>query len=160
MMLKVKSLINIFCIILFFTVVPCCSSQKVEKDTIYLLFKKNEGDFSDALGKKFINKNGINFNLLHRTPLIHKNEYYRDTLCVEDLDNFKIIKEEEIDKKVKEWRIEYNKSQKEKLGNKYMEYYVPISNRNYMFQTYVIEKLSNGKIVLYEVKFRNEGVIP
>ncbi|MFD1079762.1 hypothetical protein, partial [Longispora fulva] len=114
---------------------------------------------SEALGKKFINKNGINFNLINRTPLVHKESFSRDTLSLDDIKKFAITEEKDIGKKVKNWRLRYNKIQREKLESKYDEYYVPVSNRNFMFQTYLIEKISNEKVVVYEVQFRNEGVI-
>ncbi|GAB2775049.1 hypothetical protein GCM10010465_21800 [Actinomadura fibrosa] len=136
-----------------------CQGQTVVKDTIYLIFEKNNGTFSEALGKKFINKNGINFNLINRTPLVHKESFSRDTLSLDDIKKFAITEEKDIGKKVKNWRLRYNKIQREKLESKYDEYYVPVSNRNFMFQTYLIEKISNEKVVVYEVQFRNEGVI-
>ena len=149
----------IFCLILFLLLPLFSNGQNVNKDTIYLLFQKNEGNSHKALGKKFINGNGINFNLLHGTPLLHKDSDFKDTLYIDHIKKFKLVEEEEIDEKVIDWRVRYNKMQKEKLGDKYNDYYVPVSNRNYMFQVYIVEKITNEKIVVYEVNFRNEGVI-
>ena len=46
--------------------------QEIPSEKIYLLFQQNDGTYSKALGKKFIDRDGLKFNLIGRTPFIHK----------------------------------------------------------------------------------------
>lgn len=79
-----------------------------------------------------------------------------DTLSLINLKKFKITTAEEIKKIEKKWReqkfIEYKKS-KEK-------YPLPIHtfDKNYIFETYLIEIISENKFVVYPVKWRGEGI--
>lgn len=133
------------------------SSQNIKKETLYILFQKNDGEQPEFRGKKFINSHGINFNLLKKRAFIHKKGMKRDTLCINELKKYNLTDENNINKKANLWR----ERNKEKLKKKYgLLYRQAFEYKNNIFDTYIIEKINSKKIVLYEVKFRNEGAIP
>ncbi|MDA0794514.1 MAG: hypothetical protein O3C13_07865 [Bacteroidetes bacterium] len=70
-----------------------------------------------------------------------------DTLCIKHLKEYHFSDMEEIN--IKEW--EYNK---QRFGGG-----PPISNKNWVFHTYLIEVISKKQFVIYPVIWRNEGVI-
>lgn len=130
-------------------------SQEIKKENLYILFKKNDGAYDIALGKKFTNENGINFNL-YEIYFTHYNEMKKDTLCIDMLEKYHLTNENDIEKKANMWRKKNEKELKRKYGVLYrqaMEY------KNNIFNTYIIEKINSKQIVVYEVKFRNEGAV-
>jgi hypothetical protein len=131
-------------------------SQKIKKETLYILFKKNDGKQPEFKGKKFINSHGLNFNLIKKGTFIHKKGMKRDTLCVSELKKYKLTDENDIEKKADLWRKKNEKQLKKEYGKLYRQAF---EYKNNIFNTYLIEKISPKKIVIYEVKFRNEGVI-
>jgi hypothetical protein len=130
------------------------TAQEIPSEKIYLLFQQNDGTYSKALGKKFIDGDGLKFNLLGRAPFIHTKSHTRDTLSICDLKNYPLTKESELKEKEKEWR---------KKNQYFLEKYfggVWVIDRNGVFNPYIIEEIGNGKIVVYQVDFRNEGAMP
>ncbi len=129
--------------------------QKIEKETIYILFKKSDKVSDKSLGKKFVTKKGINFNL-YKHYFTNFTNLDRDTLCVSELKKYKLTDENDIEKKADLWRKKNEKQLKKEYGKLYRQAF---EYKNNIFNTYLIEKISPKKIVIYEVKFRNEGVI-
>lgn len=127
------------------------NAQEIEKYDIYLIFNKNNGTHHQALGKKFINKNGLNFNL-YRYYFLNKKDFKKDTFDLKELPCLRVIEESDIDLLEKEFR-EKNHSI---LMKKYPGGYPPY-DRNFIFNTFIVEKLIDS-IVIYEVIFRNEGI--
>ncbi|WP_146104798.1 hypothetical protein [Tenacibaculum sp. SG-28] len=141
--------------LIFLFYVNKVSSQEIKKDNLYLLFKKNNGEADSSLGKKFANKKGINFNLYEKY-FIHHKKLKRDTLCLSRLTSFKLTNEEDIEKKANMWRKRNEKKLKKKYGVLYRQ---SSQYNNSIFNTYIIEKINSEQMVIYEVKFRNEGTI-
>lgn len=142
-------------IVLFFFIfsnIQDIFSQELKKETVYLLFKKNDGNFSDALGKKFITNRGINLNLC-KYYFLHKKNMKRDTLCLWHLKDYKITKESELKYLGKKWRTENEKELKKRFGG------VWVIDRNAVFDINIIEKINDTQMVIYKAIFRNEGVI-
>lgn len=151
------SVIKLFFIIGFLSFINELTAQdkNIKKDTLYLLFKKNNGKHYSSLGKKFINKRGINFNL-YKKYFISKKEFNKDTLCLHHLKDYELTDEKDIEKKANLWR----EKNEEKLKNKYGLLYRQASQyNNDVFETFIIEKINSKQMVIYKVNFRNEGVI-
>lgn len=127
------------------------NAQEIEKHDIYLIFNENDGTHHQALGKKFINKNGLNFNL-YRYYFLNKKDFKKDTLDLKELPCLRVIEESDIDLLEKKFR-EKNHSI---LMKKYPGGYPPY-DRNFIFNTFIVEKLIDS-IVIYEGIFRNEGI--
>lgn len=129
--------------------------QDIKKETLYILFEKNDGSFDNSLGKKFVNKKGVNFNLYKYYYTNYKN-LKTDTLCINKLNKYHLTDENDIENKANQWR----KRNKEKLKKKFGVLYRQATEyKNNIFNTYIIEKINSKQIVLYKVKFRNEGVM-
>jgi hypothetical protein len=79
-----------------------------------------------------------------------------DTLSLVNLKKFKITTDEEIKKIEKKWRdqkfIEYKKSREKH------PFPIHTFDKNYIFDTYLIEIISENKFVVYPVKWRGEGI--
>ncbi|MFN4764665.1 hypothetical protein ACKGJN_16160 [Gillisia sp. Q332] len=129
------------------------TAQEIPSEKIYLLFQKNDGTYSKALGKKFIDGDKLNFNL-YRFYFTHKKYHTRDTLSICDVKNYSLTEESELKEKEKKWRKDNENFLKKYFGG------VWVIDRNGVFNPYIIEEIGNGKIVVYQVDFRNEGAIP
>lgn len=127
-------------------------SQDIQKEKVYLLFKKNDGNYYKSLGKKFIKGNSINFNL-YKYYFTHEKNMQKDTLCLWHLKDYKITKESELKALEKKWRID----NEEALKKKHVLY--KQLNRNGVFDINIIEIINDTQMVIYNVIFRNEGVI-
>lgn len=143
------TLIKLVTLLLLSTLIS--NAQEIEKFDIYLIFNENDGTHHQSLGKKFNNENGLNFNL-YQYYFLHKNNFFKNTLDVNELLCLPLIEEKDIEKLEKQFR-EKNHS---KLMKKYPGGYPPY-NRNFIFNTFIVEKLRDS-IVVYEVIFRNEGI--
>lgn len=137
--------------LIFFLSTIFINAQEIEKQNIYLIFNQNDGTQHQALGKKFKNKNGINFNL-YKYYFLHKKEFKRDTLDINELPCLSIIEEKDIEKLEKKFREDNHNN----LMLKYPGGYPPFS-RNFIFNTNIIE-IHKDKLIVYEVIFRNEGI--
>lgn len=148
-----KTMLRIFVTNLFFLSITLFSfgQELPQKEKIYLLFEKNNGKYLKYLGKKFNNKEGINFNL-YKYYFFHKKNMQRDTLSLWHLKNYRITKEKDIDSLEKKWRTE-NEDQLKKTHLLYKQ-----MDRNGVFDITIIEKINDSLIVFYDVIFRNEGV--
>lgn len=123
------------------------------KDTIHIIFKENEAN------RKIINwdyqkKSGVYFSIKDKSSK-HLSLFYRyseksDTLCIEHLEDYHFSDLKEIRIKELEW---VNRKYK---NSKYKPY---SGSKNAVFQTYLIEVISENKFVKYPVIWRNEGSI-
>lgn len=129
-------------------------SQEIKKEKIYILFKKNDGSHDKALGKKFTNEKGINFNLYINYFTNYKN-LKKDTLCIRMLEKYPLTDESDLKAKSKAWH-EKNRQYFIDFNKKY-GVPAPPYDRNGIFDTYIIEKINDKQIVVYQVMFRNEG---
>lgn len=129
--------------------------QDIQAEKIYLLFKNNDGNLPYYRNIKFINEKGLNFNL-KKEAFIHKNYQSRDTLRMEMLNKIVVTEEDKLQEKEKEWR----KENLPKLKEKYKDVgIIPPFDKNGIFDPFIIEIISCDKIVIYQVDFRNEGVV-
>lgn len=82
-----------------------------------------------------------------------------DTLTINELRAYKISSIEEIKKTEQEWRTEKFKDVQEK-NKKEGGHSLPIHtfDKNYIFDTYIIEIISDEKFVIYPVKWRGQGI--
>lgn len=120
------------------------------KDTIYIQYenKENTKKWPGKFERKYKGISGIYFNVKQKSgdmALFHSYEKPSDTLSVGDLKNYTSSNLKEINKKRREWIFDHNR---------------PPMDRNGIFQTYLIEVISDSKIVKYPVIWRNEGTTP
>lgn len=139
--------------ILFFPVL-IFGQTKYPKDTIYIKFEKtleNEKWYGDY-GYGENRKKGVLFNLKDNNnqymSLFAEKEQSSDTLCYNHLKEYNFYNLKEIEKKE-------NTYYKKRFGR------IPwIKNKNAVFQTYLVEIISDEKIVIYSVIWRSEGAMP
>ncbi|HET8885296.1 MAG TPA: hypothetical protein VFM70_02985 [Salinimicrobium sp.] len=117
------------------------------KDTIYIQYvhTQQNNDWNAKFKRNYRGEFGIFFNIESSSgdiALFYSFKKKADTLCIEYLNNFHLSSLEEINEKRNEW-IFNNKR--------------PPADRNGVFQTYVVEIISNNKFVKYPVIWRNEG---
>lgn len=126
-----------------------CFGQKFKypKDTIYVKFEKKLGNkkWYGNYGYGKNKKKGVLFNLKDNNNqsmsfFIEKGQS-SDTLCYKHLKDYTFSNLKEINEKRYKW-IFKNKR--------------PPANRNGVFQTYLIEIISEEKFVIYPVIWRNE----
>ena len=128
------------------------NSQEIKKEKVYLLFEKNDTQRFKSLGYKFYNKKGINFNL-NRNSFINSEKMNKDTLCLIHINDYKLAKESELKFLEKEWRKKNEKA----LKNKYILH--KQIDRNGVFDINIIEIINKKQMIIYQVKFRNEGAV-
>ncbi|WP_445457315.1 hypothetical protein [Flavobacterium sp. HNIBRBA15423] len=82
-----------------------------------------------------------------------------DTLSISKLKNYKVFSIEEIRKMEKKWRKERFK-EVQKKNKETGTYNLPIHtfDKNYIFETYLIEIISDQQFVVYPVKWRGQGI--
>jgi len=127
-------------IILFIPTLFFGQESKYPKDSIYILFDK------DKHIKKELNHPELGKNLYFNNIGVYYNYQQKiDTLCLKHLKDYKFLTLKQIRKK--EW--EYYKK---RFGGSPI-----ISNKNWVFHTFLIEIISNDYFVIYPVMWRNEG---
>ncbi|WP_157603741.1 hypothetical protein [Polaribacter atrinae] len=94
----------------------------------------------------FQGKNGIKFWWKGKWMFYDKNRK-ADTLCYKHLKDYTFLSLKEIEKKEREYY-------KNRFGGNPW-----IKNKNGVFYTFLIEKISREKFVIYPVIWRNEGTI-
>jgi len=140
---------KIFLILIFFTPIFTFGQEsKYPKDTIYIKYENKLGN------KKLLNWNhnskyGTSFSIKDisekHISLFYEQNSKIDTLCLKHLKDYKFLNLKQIKKK--EW--EYYKK---RFGGNPI-----ISNKNWVFHTFLIEIISNDYFVIYPVMWRNEG---
>ncbi len=137
--IKILSLLLILCPILSF-------GQKsiYPKDTIFIRYN------TDIHSKKILNHPQRGKNLYFKNLGVYYSYSEKaDTLCIEKLKDYQFSDLEEIRKKEIEWVDKKYKNQK----------YKPYTgSKNAVFQTYVIDVISDKKFVKYPVNWRNERI--
>jgi len=141
--------IKIFIIVWLF-IPTILFGQKVlyPKDTIYVKFENKVGkkEWNAKFERIYNGKKGVYFNIEKikgDMALFYDLNYKADTLCIKYLKDYKLLNLEEINKKRYKWIFDNKR---------------PPANRNGVFQTYLIELISEDKFVIYPVIWRNEGV--
>lgn len=125
--------------------------SKYPKDTIYIKYENKIGlkKWNKKFNYKLNGKDGIYFNIEHLKgdmALFYNNNHKSDTLCIKHLKNYKFLNLKEIEKKEREYY------KKRFGGNPW------IKNKNGVFHTFLIEKISKEKFVIYPVLWRSQGI--
>ena len=131
--IKILSLLLILCPILSF-------GQKsiYPKDTIFIRYN------NDIHSKKILNHPQRGKNLYFKNLGVYYSYSEKaDTLCIEKLKDYQFSDLEEINEKRNRWIFDNKR---------------PPATRNGVFQTYVIEVISDKKFVKYPVNWRNERI--
>ncbi|TXK74232.1 hypothetical protein [Mesonia sp. HuA40] len=131
--IKILNLLLILCPILYF-------GQKsiYPKDTIFIRYNK------DIHSKKILNHPQRGKNLYFKNLGVYYSYSEKaDTLCIEKLKDYHFSDLEEINEKRNRWIFDNKR---------------PPASRNGVFQTYVIEVISDKKYVKYPVNWRNERI--
>ncbi|MFD2697615.1 hypothetical protein ACFSQ0_06390 [Mesonia sediminis] len=131
--IKILSLLLILCPILSF-------GQKsiYPKDTIFIRYN------NDIHSKKILNHPQRGKNLYFKNLGVYYSYSEKaDTLCIEKLKDYQFSDLEEINEKRNRWIFDNKR---------------PPATRNGVFQTYVIEVISDKKFVKYPVIWRNERI--
>ena len=131
--IKILSLLLILCPILSF-------GQKsiYPKDTIFIRYNK------DIHSNKILNHPQRGKNLYFKNLGVYYSYSEKaDTLCIEKLKDYQFSDLEEINEKRNRWIFDNKR---------------PPATRNSVFQTYVIEVISDKMFVKYPVIWRNERI--
>lgn len=125
------------------------------KDTIYINYKPlPDSNWNAKFERNYNEEPGIFFNIEKKQndmTLFYPYSKKSDTLCSAALEDFHFSDIEEIENREKQWVDQKYKNLKVKPYN---------GSKNPVFQTYVIERISECEIVKYPVIWRNEGVRP
>lgn len=138
-------------LLLLFFGVPIFAFSQVgiyPKDTIYVKYEQKKGDYkwNAKFEGNYRNKPGIYFNVetgKGDMALFYPYSEKADTLCIKHLKDYNFSDIEEINKKRNKWIFDHKR---------------PPANRNGVFQTYLIEVISEYKFVKYPVIWRNERI--
>ncbi|MGO2359448.1 hypothetical protein [Mesonia sp.] len=131
--IKILGFILMFCPIFSFG-----QNSIYPKDTIYIRYDK------DVHSKKNLNHPQIGENLYFKNiGVYYPYSEKADTLCIEKLKDYHFSDLEEINEKRNRWIFDNKR---------------PPATRNGVFQTYVIEVISDKKFVKYPVIWRNERI--
>ena len=125
-----------------------CFSQNIKKETVYLLLdlKSNEKYIlEDGSGNsKYVNKyrkeiqgNYIYFKICDEIFSTHKFKGFKDTCSIRALNNLKIVDLKYINNKKSKSILKYNPFEK----------------------IYIVEKISNTKIIKYEVAWIDDWIM-
>lgn len=116
-------------------------------DTIYVLYQQEKDkEWNAKFERKYNQKLGVYFNIESRKgnmTLFYPYSETADTLHINNLKEFRFSDLEEINEKRNKWIFDNKR---------------PPGTRNGVFQTYVIEVISDKKIVKYPVIWRNERI--
>lgn len=153
-----KMLVNKVCILSTFLIIPIVlfgQKKSFPKDTIYVQYKEKKGSrWNDKFERAYKDENGIYFNIKQEKgdmALFYSFNKKPDTLSIDCLDTFKFSNTEEINKKKKKWIDNKFKGLKHKPYD---------GTKNAAFQTYLIEVISDNRIIKYPVIWRNEKATP
>lgn len=140
--IKILSFILIFCPILSFG-----QKSMYPKDTIYVKYQEiKDTEWNAKFERRYNQKLGVYFNIETRKgnmTLFYPYTEKADTLCIKDLKDYHFSDLEEINEKRRRWIFDNKR---------------PPATRNGVFQTYVIEVISDKKFVKYPVTWRNERI--
>lgn len=144
----VRTVISLYLLCLF----SIASAQQIEKKTIYIQFKFDKKCPEEQ--KYFYEKEkGTVFNLYCDKGGSFLWDSKSDTVPVSNLKNYKFSTPNEIEVLEKQWRIKNKKTLIKRFGKLY-----PPFDKNYIFQTYLIEVINNEQFVIYPVEWRGEDI--
>lgn len=129
----------------------------VIKDTIYLNFSQTRNNciHKDIIEKlKWKKRNAIQFNLCGKAILLFKNNSKSDTLSYKQAKSYKISTIEDLNKKIKNFRIKTYKKRPKNDDDKLFQAY----DNNDIFKTYIIEFINDDKFVIYPVIWKNQRI--
>lgn len=136
-------------------------SQKNEKKI--KIFIKMELDSACFRKQKFYSKeeNGIILNneCMSGGSFLFNEKSKADTICLSKIKNYKISSIDDvkiIEKKWREDRFKEVQEKNKKEGRIILPYHT--FDKNYIFDTYIIEILSKEKFIIYPVTWRNQGI--
>lgn len=129
-------------------------SQKIKPINIYIEFKL---DKKCPYEQKFYydSEKGTVFNLYCDKGGSFLWNSKSDTLSISCLPNYKVSTLDEIEALEKQWWKKNLKILEKKFGI----YCCPPYDKNYIFQTYLIEIINNNQFVMYPVEWRNLNII-
>lgn len=142
---QMKHIVVLISFLLFIKFKGFAQEIVIPKDTIYLKYKPNDGSLPHYRGKKFKNKNGINFNLYKGDGLIYPKNEKSDTLQISNIMDDYITAVKDLDNLEKKWQ----EKTKPLLIKKYGIPYPNTTNKNNMFVTFLIEECGD-----YYIKYR------
>ncbi|MEM6720633.1 MAG: hypothetical protein AAF611_14995 [Bacteroidota bacterium] len=130
-------------------------SQEISKDKIYLDFSYykqtcEHQDLSQHL--KIQKKEGIQFNLCGKALFFNPAKHKPNTIDNKYLSNYPFTKLEDVDKLVANWQRKTELILVKEYGSSFLK----TTNKNNMFETYLIEKLDNDCFVLYRVYWKHQ----
>ncbi len=150
----VRVLIKYLMFLLFFLKGSIIFSQ-YSKEVIYLKLNIDNECFRKMKFYKSDEK-GIVFNLLCKGngSFLFPDKEKADTLCIKHIKDYPITTMEQVDKKVKDFRLKtYKKRPPNKKAKLYQAY-----TKNDIFKTYLIEIIGDDKFVIYPVTWRNQNI--
>jgi hypothetical protein len=139
--------------LIFIPIISFGQKSIYPKDTIYVLYEEiKDADWNAKFERKYNQKLGIYFNVETKKgdmTLFAPYSRKADTLCIKHLKDYRFSDLEEIEEKKNNW------INKKFNGLKYKPY---SGSKNGVFQTYLIEVISENKFVIYPVIWRNERI--
>lgn len=138
----IKILISFFCLLTSFIVYP------KEKEKIYIEYNSNSN--TKKVRNKYLNENGISFyyNYNIYSKLFCKEYTKIDTFNINLISKYKIISLNTVFQKNRNWiNKKFKKYKKKPIG---------LFFGNRIFDTYIIEKISETQFVVYPVIWRED----
>lgn len=129
-------------------------SQKIKPINIYLQFGKGS-DCSKILKFYRQEEKGVVFNLYCNDINSFLYQTGSDTLPIVKLKDYKFSTNDEIELLEKQWW----KKNRQILKKKFGENCCPPYDKNYIFQTNLIEIIDEQRFVIYPVEWRNLNII-
>lgn len=134
-------------LLIFWPILSFGQKSIYPKDTIYVKYQEERNAAWNAkFERKYNQKLGIYFNIETEEgdiALFYPYSEKADTLCIRHLNDYQFSDLEEINERRNKWIFENKR---------------PPATRNGVFQTYVIEVISEYKFVKYPVIWRNERI--
>ncbi len=141
-----------FIMCLFIPTILFGQKSKYPKDTIYIKYQDTIFNNPKMKSKSFHNfqgNDGIKFWWNGKWLFYNKNQK-TDTLCISHIKDYSFLNLKEIRVKEIDW------VERKFVTSKYKPY---SGSKNAVFNTFLIEIISEDKFVIYPVIWRNEGVI-
>lgn len=149
---------HIIVLISFFVFLFSFGQQNENKIKIFI---KIELDSTKFKTQKFYNEEekGIVFIDKSRESFLYSNKKKADTISILKFKHYKIssmVNVKIIEKKWRKDRFKEVQEKNKKEGKQTLPYH--IFDKNYIFETYIIEVISKEKFVIYPVTWRGQGI--
>ena len=129
--------------------------SQYSEEVIYLFYNNEiENCLYKNIKQKWSKPEGIQFNLCGKSVLLFENGKSADTLCIKHVKDYPITSMEEVEKKVKDFRLKTYKKRPPNKNDKLYQAYT----KNDIFKTYLIEIIGDDKFVIYPVIWRNQNI--